>query len=276
MAAVTGLQLGTPPPARKRRRWLVGLVFGWMAVVVIVGTWSVWHSPPTVPEQRDIAQAVPELQRVAGVAYAAADGDGRGGVLGQLELIGDCRITPVRHGYVAARDLTVYVREGDARAMLDAIAGALPEAYQAEVSRSRGGTRLGMHADAGNFIGIDTALDATTKTITLRLTSGCRPGPVSAVDKRDPSAAAEPAELATVLTGLGAKEPAPQVRAVACPDGGVAARYTVQVPPPPADLASRMRTVSAGAAIVRSDDAAWAYRKNGVSVVVVPDGEQVR
>src|SRR4051794_5149948 len=115
MAAVTGLQLGTPPPARKRRGWLVGLVFGWMAVVVIVGTWSVWHSPPTVPEQRDIAQAVPELQRAAGVVYAAASGDKRVVVLGDLELIGDCRITPVRHGYVAARDLTVYVRAGTPR-----------------------------------------------------------------------------------------------------------------------------------------------------------------
>lgn len=275
MAAVTGLQLGTPPPGRKRRRWLIGAVFGWMAVVVVVGTWSVWHSPPTVPEQRDIAQAVPELQRAAGVAFAAADGDGRVVVLGALELIGDCRITPVRHGFVAARDLTVYVREGDARAMLDAIAGALPAAYQAEVSESRGGTRLAMHADAGNFIGIDTALDATAKAITLRLTSGCRPGPASAVDQRDPVAAAAPAELSTVLAGLGANAPAPRVRAVACPDGGVAASYAEEVPPP-ADLATRMRAVSAGATIVRSDDAAWAYRKNGVSVVVVPDGEQVR
>ena len=132
-----------------------------------------------------------------------------------------------------------------------------------------------MHADAGNFIGIDTALDATAKAITLRLTSGCRPGPASAVDKRDPAAAAAPVVLTTVLTGLGAPQPAPQVRAVACPDGGVAASYAVAVPPP-ADLASRMRTVSAGATVVRSDDAAWAYRKNGVSVVVVPDGEQVR
>jgi hypothetical protein len=275
MAAVTGPQLGSPPPARKRRRWLTGLVFAWMAVVVVVGTWSVWHSPATVPEQRDIAQAVPDLQRAAGVAYAAADGDGRVVVLGELELIGDCRITPLRHGYAAARDLTVYVREGDAHAMLDAIAGALPEAYGAEVSESRGGTRLGMHADAGNFIGIDTALDATAKAITLRLTSGCRPGRASAVNRADPAAAVVPAELATVLTGLGATGAAPQVRAVACPDGGVAASYTADVVPP-SDLASRMRTVSAGAAIVRSDDAAWAYRRNGVSVVVVPDGKQVR
>src|SRR3954454_8736702 len=199
MAAVTGPQVSwTPPPPvgqkRRRRGWLVGIVAGWIVGVAGLGTWAVWHSPATVPEQRDIAQAVPELQRAAGVVYAAADGDGRVVVLGELELIGDCRITPVRHGYIAARDLTVYVREGDARPILDAIAGALPEAYQAEVSRSRGGTRLGMHADAGNFIGIDTALDATTKTITLRLTSGCRPGPVSAVDKRDPGAAAAPAQ----------------------------------------------------------------------------------
>ena len=275
MAAVTGPQLGASPPARNRRRWLIGLVFAWMAVVAVVGTWSVWHSPATVPEQRDIAQAVPDLQRAAGVAFTAADGDGRVAVLGELELIGDCRITPLRQGYVAARDLTVYVREGDARAMLDAIAGALPESYRAEVSESRGGTRLGLHADAGNFIGIDTTLDATAKAITLRLTSGCRPGPAGAVDRRDPGAAAAPPELATVLTGLGATASAPQVRAVACPDGGVAASYVVEVPQP-ADLASRMRTVSAGATILRSDDAAWAYRKNGVSVVVVPDGKQVR
>jgi hypothetical protein len=159
--------------------------------------------------------------------------------------------------------------------MLDAIAGALPGAYRAEVSESRGGTRLGMHADAGNFIGIDTALDATAKAITLRLTSGCRPGPAGAVDRRDPAAAAAPAELRTVPAALGANGAAPRVRAVACPDGGVAASYAVEVPPP-ADLATRMRAVSAGATIVRSDDAAWAYRKNGVSVVVVPDGKQVR
>jgi len=271
--------MAVPQPAKKRRRWVVGLVVGWMVVVVVVGSWSVWHSPATVPEQRDIAQAVPELQRAAGVTYAAADGDGRVVVLGALELIGDCRITPLRHGFVAARDLTVYVREGDARAMLDAIAGALPEAYGAEVSESRGGTRLGMHADAGNFIGIDTAADATAKAITVRLTSGCRPGPASAVDKRDPAAAAAPAELATALAGLGAGQGAgqgpPQVRAVACPEVGVAASYVVEVPPP-ADLAGRMRTVSAGAAIVRSDDAAWAYRKSGVSVVVVPDGQRLR
>ncbi|MFF5295578.1 hypothetical protein [Paractinoplanes globisporus] len=268
-------QLGEAPPAGKRRRWLVGLVVAWIVVIVVVGSWSVWHSPATVPEQRDIAQAVPELQRAAGVVYAAADGDGRVVVLGELELIGDCRITPVRHGWMAARDLTVYVREGDAKGVLDAIAGGLPAAYQAGVGESRGGTRLGMHADAGNFIGIDTSAAATAKVLTLRLTSGCRPGPESTVNKADPAAGAVPGELVTVLSGLGAKDAKPEVRAVDCPDGGVAASYTVDVPPP-SDLAARMGTLSAGAAIVRSDAAAWAYRKTGLSVVVVPDAEQLR
>src|SRR5690349_9000350 len=163
MAAVMGPQLSSAPPpppvveGPKRRRWVIGgIVAGWIVVLAVVATWSVWHSPATVPEQRDIADAVPELQRAAGVVYAAAGRDKRVVLLGELELIGDCRITPVRHGYVAARDLTVYVRQGEAEAALAGIADALPESYQAGVAVTRGGTRVGLHADAGNFIGIDS------------------------------------------------------------------------------------------------------------------------
>ena len=267
MAAVAG--------AQRRRWWLVGVVCGWIVVIVVVGSWSVWHSPATVPEQRDIAQAVPELQRAAGVVYAAADEGERVVVLGQLELIGDCRITPVRHGYIAARDLTVYVREGEAKAALDAIVGALPAGYQATAGDARGGTRVGMHADAGNFIGIDTSAQATAKVLTLRLTSGCRPGPAAADESTELLAGPAPAELATVLKGLEASGASPAAQTVACPDGGVAASYSVDIPPP-ADLAARMRTLSAGATLVRSDAAAWAYRKGSGSVVVVPDGERLR
>jgi hypothetical protein len=279
MAAVTGPGISSPPPpvfgGRKRRWWLVGLVGAWIVVLAGVAVWSVRHSPATVPEQRDIAEAVPELQRAAGVLFAAADGDGRAVVLGDLELIGDCRITPVRHGFLAARDLTVYVREGEAQATLDRIADALPAGYRAGVVVGRGGTRLALHADAGNFIGIDTSALATAKALTLRLTSGCRPGPESAADRSDPAAAAAPAELGTVLTGLGGSGK-PAVRAVACPDGGVAAGYTVGGIATPGDFEQRMRTLSAGAAVVRSDAAVWAYRKGSESVVVVPDDKQLK
>jgi hypothetical protein len=253
---------------------MAGIVAGWIVVLAVLATWSVWHSPATVPEQRDLADAVPELQRAAGVVYAAADRDGRAVVLGGLELIGDCRITPVRHGYVAARDLTVYVREGEAETALEGIADGLPAAYQAGVAVTRGGTRLGFHADAGNFIGIDSASDAETKVLTLRLTSGCRPGPLDGVDRSEPAAGATPAEMTTVLQRLGSAA-TPQVRAVDCPDGGVAGSYTVDVPEPH-DWQTRLRVAAGGAEIVRSDERAWAYRKGSGSVVVVPDGEKLR
>jgi hypothetical protein len=283
MAAVTGPQVSwTPPPPvgqkRRRRGWLVGIVAGWIVVVAGLGTWAVWHSPATVPEQRDIAQAVPELQRAAGVVYAAASGDKRVVVLGDLELIGDCRITPVRHGYVAARDLTVYVRAGDAKNVLDAIADALPAGYRADVAETRGGTRLGLHADAGNFIGIDTSAGATAKSFTVRLSSGCRPGPGSDANKADPVAGAAPGLLATVAEGLGTVAeglgPAgtPQVRSVVCPDGGVAASYSVDVPKP-GEFERRMQALAAGAEIVRSDADVWAYRKGSDSVVVAAPSE---
>jgi hypothetical protein len=279
MAAVTGPQVGAPPlpgeSGHKRRWWLVGIVFGWMAIIAGLAAWSVWRSPATVPEQRDIAQAVPELQRAAGVLFAASDGDGRAVVLGDLELIGDCRITPVRHGIMAARDVTVYVAEGKASTALVGIADALPASYRPDVITSRGGTRLSLHADAGNFIGIDTGAEATAKTLTLRLTSGCRPGRASDVDRAGPAAGAAPAELGAVLRGLGADGP-PVVRAVSCPDGGVAATYTVDGIPTPGDLAKRMRALTAGAAVVRSDGAAWAYRKGSESVIVVPDDKELR
>ncbi|MFI5895306.1 hypothetical protein ACIA5D_34920 [Actinoplanes sp. NPDC051513] len=278
---MTGPQLSSappPPPAaegpRRRRWWFLGIVAGWIVVLAVLGTWSVWHSPASVPEQRDIAEAVPELQQAAGVVYAAAGKGGQVVVLGKLELIGDCRITPVRHGYMAARDLTVYVRQGEAETALEGIADALPSAYRAGVAVTRGGTRVGIHADAGNFIGIDSAADAVTKVVTLRLTSGCRPGPVERADKGDPAAGATPAEMTAVLHALGS-EGTPEVRAVDCPGGGVAGSYTVDVPQP-RNWQTLLRVAAGGAEIVRSDDGVWAYAKGSESVVVVSDGEKLR
>ncbi|MFD0519706.1 hypothetical protein [Paractinoplanes durhamensis] len=260
------------PP--KRRWWLVGLVFGWIAALVVLSVWSVRHERATVPEQRDIADAVPELQQAAGVLFAAANGDGRALVLGGLELLGDCRITPVRSGVEAARNLTIYVGAGRARAALDGIADGLPRAYQPSVVATRGGTRLGFHADAGNFIGIDSNAEATAKVLTLRITSGCRPASADVPGAIDPSAAAAPATLAAVLEALGGTA-VPEVQSVSNPDGGVAASWSAELDEP-ADLPQRLRKVSVGATIIRDDGSAWAYRTGDSSVVVVPDGDRVK
>src|SRR5687768_349061 len=73
MAAVTGPVFGySGPPAesdgaRRRRWWLGGLVAVWVLVLGGLAFWSADTGPPTVPEQRDISQAVPELEKAAGV-----------------------------------------------------------------------------------------------------------------------------------------------------------------------------------------------------------------
>src|SRR4051812_34529805 len=101
MAAVTGSKPSHPPPTAARagrRRWLTAGAVVWIVVVAALSVWSVRHDPATVEEQRDMAQALPELQRAVGVVFAAADGSGQGVVLGDLALHRSCRITPVRHG----------------------------------------------------------------------------------------------------------------------------------------------------------------------------------
>ena len=71
------------PPVEKRRWWLVGLVAVWILVGAGLGFRSVRTDPPTVPEQRDIGQALPVLERATGALLAAATaGTDRAVVLG--------------------------------------------------------------------------------------------------------------------------------------------------------------------------------------------------
>jgi hypothetical protein len=253
------------------------VVVAWIVVVAGLGWWSVRRDRATVPDQRDIAVAVDDLRRATGALFAAAGGDERAAVLGPLELVRDCRITPVRRGMIANRDVTVHVHAGEALAALDAIAAGLPADYRAYVAERRGGTRLAFYADAGNFVGIDSDAESTARVVTLRVTTGCRPRGDAEPDRADPVAGAAPRVLDTVVAGLGGAASAPtSVQAVACPDGGVAATYSVDGMAAPADLAARMRVVSAGASVVRDDAAAWAYRAGDDAVVVVPDGQRLR
>ncbi|WP_203814997.1 hypothetical protein [Paractinoplanes ferrugineus] len=268
---MTGPEVGGLLRQGKRRRLLIGAVIAWIVVLVGLSIWSVEREPATVPEQRDIAHAVPELQQAAGTLFTAADGDGRALVLGELELIGDCRITPVRSGTEAARDLTIYVADGGAKAALDQIAAGLPKRYQAYSISTKGGTRLTFHADAGNFIGIDGRVDATAKVLTLRLTSGCRPDSDDIPGEADPSAGAPPAVFGAVLAALSGE--ATSVPATTAVPG--ATSWTVALDEP-TDLQERLRKVSAGAAVIRGDASVWAYRTGDDSVVVVPDGKRVR
>src|ERR1700749_2827800 len=110
-----------PTPPRRRPRFLiVAIVAAWIVVLGALGFWAVRHDPPTVPEQRNIAQAVPVLQSATGRLLAAAQGPGRAVKLGDLQLTRGCRITPVRAGVEATRDVALYIPADQATAALSA------------------------------------------------------------------------------------------------------------------------------------------------------------
>ncbi len=283
MAAVTAPPYLPPapppePPATPRRRWwLVGLVGAWIAVIAGLGWWSVRNDPPTVPEQRDIADALPILQQATGALLAAAtSGADRAAVLGDLRVSDECNLTPVRGGVEATRDVTLHVRADRALPVLQEIAAALPADYRAEAGASSGGRRVGLQADAGGFVAIDAAADAGSQVVQVTVSTGCRPPS----DRLDTGAAGGPvtdlpASLRTALTALDGGGPA-RLAEVACPDGGAARTYTVDGVPAPRDLGRSLQDVVAGATVVRAEPAGWAWRAGPDSVVVVRNGETVR
>jgi hypothetical protein len=211
---------------------------------------------------------VPQLQKAAGAVFAAAAGPGRAVVLGELAIAEGCRVTAVRDGAVAVRDITVHVRAGEARGALESIATRLPAAYAADFSSARAGTRFSLYADAGDFIGIDADTEAAAEAVTVRVSTGCRPlgGDEPAAD---PSAGPTPDALTSTLTRLGTGDAALSVSAVACPAGGVAGTWTVEDVAAPADLAGRLT------GDVRDGPEVWAFRTGNDSVVVTRDGSQL-
>jgi hypothetical protein len=275
MAAVTvpGYPPAPPSPAAQRSRrnwWLTGVVVAWALLLAGFAVWSVRHDPPTVPEQRDIADALPVLTRATGTMLAAADADGRTATLGELSFDRDCALTPVRDGVEATREVTVRVQPGRLPAVLDEIARALPAQYAATVRHNAAGTRYGLRADAGEFVGVDVTADADATVFSLLASTGCRPVAAGVDLEPAPVAAAEvPPAFAAAVHALGATAPNATMSEVACPDGGRTARtVTAEDLPAPADLGTALQSLVAGATVVQADPHAWAYRTGDVSVVV--------
>jgi hypothetical protein len=252
-------------------------VVAWLLVLAGLAVWSVRHDPPTVPEQRDIATALPVLQRATGAMLAAAQGPGRAVALGELHLARGCRITPVRHGIEGTRSVTVYVQADQARAMLDAIAAGLPAAYKPRVAQSGNGSRLGLQADAGGYVAIDADTLADAQTFTLEASTGCRPIAATDRDSADPAPVAPPPAFPGALRAVGATIPSKlDTLTVVCPGGGRASTYAADNLKAPADLGGALQTVVTGTTVVRADPHGWAYRTGEDSVVVTEDGGRLR
>jgi hypothetical protein len=279
MAAVslpTGYPYAAPPSAPERPRtrwWLVGIVVVWALVIAGFAVWSVRKDPPTVPEQRDIAEALPVLQRTTGVLFSVADGPDRVLVLGDVEFDRDCALTPVRAGVEATRDVTVHVRADQAPATLDDIAGKLPAGWAAAVRETSNGNRHVMRADAGEFVGVQATADLNATVFTLRASTGCRP----LAEGVDLDPADQPgAGLEAVLKAIGAPVGSPATRSeVACPAGGKTASTVVADGlPVPGDIGRAVQPLVAGAVVVQADPHTWAFRSGDQGVVVSDrDGE---
>jgi hypothetical protein len=256
-----------PPPRRKRRWWLVGIVVGWAIILTVLGLWSVRHDPPTVPEQRNIAQALPVLDRATGEMLAAAQGPGRAVTIGDVQFDRGCRLTPVRAGVEATRDVTIFVAADQAASALEAVAKGLPADYQVHVARGSDATRVALHADAGSYVAIDADTLADAQVVTLEASTGCRPTAATTGETAQPQAGDPPAVLTEVLKALGGSgEPA--VTAVACPAGGTAATYTVDGVARVPDLGHSLEPMTAGATVVGADPDGWALRIGPNSIVV--------
>ncbi|GAB1643357.1 hypothetical protein [Krasilnikovia sp. MM14-A1259] len=266
-----------PPPATRppRRPWLRAVAAAWAVLLAGLVVWSVRHDPPTVPEQRDIAHALPFLDAAAGALVAAADGDGRAVVLHSTQFSRDCHVTPVRPGVEAVREVTLRVRADGAAPALDAVAKALPAGYHAQVHRSSTGNRLELYADAGGFVAIEARTPGDATVVTLRASTGCRPLAHGVnLNPTDPPVSEPTPPYAAAVRAVGpADTAAGTVTEVACPDGGTARTVTSGPVPAPGDLERALQPVTAGAHLVQAEPQAWAWRTGGTSVVVtVSDG----
>jgi hypothetical protein len=269
MACVSGaVQAGYAPPtgpdqpARGRRwlRWLVAATVVW-AVLLAGLTWhSVRDDPPTVREQRTLAEAAPVADRAVGRLVAAV-GDAAW-QLTPAEVGRDCRITPLSDGASLTRAVEVLVTPGGERALLERVAGRLPADWRAEVT----GVRL--RADAGEFVAVDGRVVADG-VVRLTAGTGCRPN--GGWTAPSPAGDAGP-ELAGALAALGRPATDPVAVTAACPGGGAARTVRVTAGAAPVPLTP---LAPLGAAVVERPDR-YAYRTGSVLVLADATGGQLR
>jgi hypothetical protein len=256
------------------------IVSAWALVVAAIAVWSVRHDPPSVPDQRDIRQALPYLENATRAMLAAADVDGQVVVLGAPVFTDDCRITPVRSGVSASRTVIVHVRADQAAVAFATIAAGLPAGFKARAEQSAGGARQDLYADAGGYVAIEATAQADDTVFSLRAATGCRPKAAGVdLNPADAPATTPPPAFTRALRLLAAQVTggaAAIQREVPCRNGTVARTVLSGEVPEPKNFGAALEAVEPPAAIVQADPHDWAYRDGGVSVVVTGSGGLVR
>ncbi|MBM7082248.1 MULTISPECIES: hypothetical protein [Micromonospora] len=247
--------------------WLVAVTVAWAVVVGGLTWWSARHDPPTVKEQRTLAEAGPVVDRALGELVAAV-GDGAWAMTGpQIER--GCRITPMADGATLSRGLDVLVAEGGERALLDRVAERLPAGWRAGVRAGASGPRL--RADAGEFVAVQGRVTSGGR-VRFTADTGCRP---VGVGYPQPSAAPADATLDAALRALGRPaRSAPEQVTAPCPGGGTARTVAVSAGDAPVALTG-LRPLAAGPPVADLPEV-YAYRSGPATVLADGTGAQVR
>ncbi|WP_422737131.1 hypothetical protein ACN263_27440 [Micromonospora sp. WMMD729] len=262
-----------PAPARRGRRWLLVATVLW-ALLLAGLTWlSVRDDPPTVREQRTLADSAPVVDRAVGELARAA---GPAGLLelGPARVSAGCRVTPLAEGARLRREVGVLASAGTERAVLTGIADRLPASWRAGVGTGLDGPEL--RADAGEFVAV---AGRATGDGRLRLTvdTGCRPPGAG----QDPTPAAvagpEAAALTAALTALGRPTgDVPELVTAPCPDGTLARTARSAAGPAAAAETSALAALAGGAPLL-DNPPVYAYRTGNVTVLAElgPDAARV-
>ncbi|MFI7647492.1 hypothetical protein ACIBTZ_15610 [Micromonospora sp. NPDC049460] len=257
------------PASRRWLPWLLAATVAW-AVLLTVLTWaSVRDDPPTVREQRSLAEAGPVVDRAAGELVAAA---GDTAVLTPPEIERGCRVTPFADGAILTRGVDVFVPVGLERALLERVADRLPGHWRAGVRvTSDDGPRL--RADAGEFVTVEGTVVGDGR-VRLTADTGCRPIGDGYAAPATGATGAETDALAVALRALGGPAgAAPEVVVAPCPAGGAARTARAAAVPAPPSLAAALAPV-ARVPMLQTPEA-YAYRRGGVMVIAGLSGDRV-
>ncbi|GIJ28665.1 hypothetical protein Vqi01_38270 [Micromonospora qiuiae] len=243
------------------------------AVLLAGLTWfSTRNDPPTVREQRTLAEAGPVVDGAIGELVAAAFDAVP--VLMPPEIHRGCRVTPFADGATLSREVELAVPGGEERALLERIAERLPTTWRAGVRVTTDGPRL--RADAGEFV-VVRGRPVADGRIRLIVDTGCRLVGDGYVRPGPGAAGAEVGVLAEALRALGGSAAGTEAAVTApCPGGGIVRTAWSGVGEPATSPQAALASLAGGAPVVQTPEL-YAYRRDGVAVLadLHPDGVRV-
>ncbi|MFF5173909.1 hypothetical protein ACFY3U_14855 [Micromonospora sp. NPDC000089] len=257
-----------PPRSWGWPRWLLAATVAWAVLLGALTWWSVRHDPPTVREQRSLAEAARVADAATGQLVAAL-GDAAW-ALAPRQVERGCQVTPMAAGGTLTTGVDVVLPEGGERALLGRVAGRLPADWRAGVRTATDGPRL--RADAGEFVLVEGRVERPGR-VRFDAETGCRPIDAEVADLL-PGYPHDPA-LDEALRALGrSPDGEPDAVFAACPGGGRAATHRATAGAAPAPLAG-LKPLAAGTVLLDNPEV-YAYRRGPAVVVADATGERLR